>query len=209
VTDRVLGDLVRRRCGGDPVRLQAVFRHHLAATVDGAFPKDPPRSGIVTLGLHRGERLRLRVGAVLLRTPLPESSELIPASVTLVHRDRGSLRMAHQIRFGAPAHLRAAARAVGTSSSLGVDAIEGVVRELGRCLEPHAPVAALYEDPVLGWEAYRFLEVRHRVHDPDRHVALDRARTLEPTCGPGDLIGLSLPVQDWLTPLLSWMRGAG
>lgn len=209
VVDRALHGLARR-AGVAASDLARVLRLGLVGSLADPLGVEPGGDGHVLLGLYPGVRRVVRVCGLELRVPLSDALGLSPNNVTVVHRMGGrTVKVCHDVRFGRPEALRHAALRLGLPLELGVDAVEVALRELGRLSRPHAVVAAIYFADHRGWDLYRFLQVVPRVVDPERHLDLRRAREFEADSDYGDMVGVSLPTQDWLTPVLCWAGGAG
>lgn len=189
--------------------LVGVIRDAFGERIAGLCPGRTLFCGEVLVGLQGGRRRVVFLDGQRVAVSLTDPPQLCPHSTTLLWRYEGMVHVAHDARFGLPTDLRMAAASLETDPELPVAAIEAVVCELGRALETLAPVAAFFVPEETGWDAFRFLEVRARALDPRTEIGLERARALEPDSQIGDLVGLNLPHQDWLTPLLCWIRGAG
>jgi hypothetical protein len=156
-----------------------------------------------------GPRHAVTIGGLDVRVSLAEPSMLAPTSVTPFSRGPDGLVVGADAAFGTPDRLVAAARVLGLPPELGVDALRAVLRELCRPMSPTGVLTARYVDDGVGWQGFRLVEVVEQVEDPGTQIPLATARTLDRDCRPGDLLGLGVPVRDWLTPLLCWMAGGG
>lgn len=185
--------------------LAASFR---AALVSGFESALPPRSELL-LGLQPGPRRCVQVGGLRLLVSLADAPGLAPHAVTPFVRAATGLTPGPEVAFGDPDHLITAARVVGARAKLALDALRAVLCEIARPLAPGSVISAIYLDRATGWQTFRVVEVaRHAPLAPEQ-LGLDRARAWDPDCEPGDLLGLSMPSVDWLTPVLCWMGGAG
>ena len=194
-----------------------VFAAALRAALLGALDEEqaeaacapPHRRRPILLGLQGGTKVVVPVAGLHVQLSTHETALLSPQAVTPFVRVDGGLRAGPDVGFGDPDHLIAAARVVGATSELGVDALRAVLRELARASCPRGAVTARFVGVGLGWQCFHLVEVVDFVRDPGAQLGIAQARALDPASEIGDLLGLSLPPQDWLTPLLLWMRGAG
>ncbi|MFK7928633.1 MAG: hypothetical protein AB8H79_10635 [Myxococcota bacterium] len=207
--DRAIQDYLQHR-SDSAVDLARVLRLGLIAPIGRRLGVEPGDGGQLLLGLSGGPRTSVRACGYTVQLPVGESLGLSPNAVTVAHRRAGqTVALQHDVRFGQPGTLRRAAEDLGLCPSLGADAVEVVLRELGALVRPRALLAAVYFADYRGWDVYRFLRVVSRVRDPEREVGVERARELEHGSALGDMVGVSLPAQDWLSPLLLWAAGAG
>lgn len=198
-----------RRSGLHPVELRQALATAFATPVRAAFDPDVELDGEILLGLGNGARREVRLGRLRISVGLAEPTLLSPHAVTLLHRSGGIVHLAHDVAFGSPAALGAATQAHGLPDGTLIGALESIVRDLGRLVEPVAPLGAVHLPDEAGWEVFRFMQVCEVVQDPRLHIQLREAAVLEPDSRAGDLLGVSVPSQDWLTPTLCWLGGAG
>ncbi|TVQ87812.1 MAG: hypothetical protein EA397_17755 [Deltaproteobacteria bacterium] len=193
----------------DPLLLRHLFASAFRATILAGWPANmaPPQD--VLLGLQSGRRTVVPLCGLRLHVPLSSTTPACPYAASLFYRGPEGLVPMAERAFGHPDNLRAAARVQGLPSELGVEAIRRITLALARAAEPDSILAAQYRDDIAGWEAYRVVEVVRFVRDPRVQIELHRARALDRRCNPGDLLGVGLPIHDWLTPVLRWMRGGG
>jgi len=192
--------------GLEPLAVRAVLLRALLIPVRQGF--GVVSEGTVRLGCGSGPRILLRMGGHRLLVPA-QPGALDPASVTLVHRAPvGSVRVATHMRFGERPALEAAARAQGLCPQVGVGLLGAVVAQLGLVQVPTgARVRGHLERG--RWEALRMVDVVPRVGSPVRQITLSDARHLVQDVRAGERVGVALPRQDWLTPLLHWVARPG
>jgi hypothetical protein len=198
-----------RRTGVHPSALRQGLARAMAYTVRQAFPEDVELSGEILLGLGGGPRREVHLGGLHLSVSLADPPLVAPHAVSLLHRHQGTVHIVHDVELGAPAALAKASAELDLPDGCLIGALEAIVRDLGRLTEPVAPLGAVHLPDEAGWEVFRFVQVREEVHDARLHIAVNEAQVLEPESRPGDLLGVSLPSQDWLTPTLCWLGGAG
>lgn len=190
-----------------------LLRHVLAAAFRAALVSSSdlvllPRSELL-LGLQPSPRRCVQVGGLRLHVSLADAPGLAPHAVTPFMRASAGLISCPEVAFGEPDHLVTAARVVGARSQLALDALRAVLCEIARPLAPRGVITPIYLDRATGWQTFRMVEVAEHTPFASEQLSLDRARALDPACQPGDLLGLSMPSVDWLTPVLCWMGGAG
>jgi hypothetical protein len=171
---------------------------------------EDPGSSEIIFGMYGGVRRTVPVNGLRIGLSPTADPVLTPHAVTLVvKRAQGQVAIVPDVSFGQPDDLIDAAWSRGLPAEVATGAVEAVLEALGRLVEPEVPIAALHAGEQVGWEVYRFLEVRAQVIDPARQMTLRQARRMEPDSGPGDLIGVNMTGLDWLTPMLWWMGGCG
>ena len=192
-----------------PVDLRQGLALAFSYAIRSAFDSDVDLCGEVMIGLGNGPRRKVVLGGLHLSVCLADPPLVSPFAVTVLHRHDGVVHLSHDVEFGNPAVLAAAAASRSLPQGSLIGAIEAVVRDLGRLEEPVAPIGAVHLADDAGWEVFRFVQVTDRVHDPRLHIGISAARALEPDSRKGDVLGVSLRKQDWLTPTLCWLGGAG
>lgn len=205
------------RAGWSSLHVRHVFAAAIRAALLGALDDEQAEAAsaagsdrrAILLGLGPGPRVPVPVSGLRLLVSVSEQAALAPHAVTPFVRLGDGMRAAAEVGVGDPDHLVAAARIVGASQELGLDALRAILRELARLTCPRGTVTARFLGESLGWQSFHLVEVVGTVRDPAAQIAHEHAVGLDPDSQIGDLLGLSLPSQDWLTPLLLWMRGAG
>ena len=192
--------------GLHPLLVQAILVDALLAPVHRAF--DGCADGTIRLGAELGSRRLLRLGG--LRVYVPDEGALVdPSMVTLVHREPlGAVRVRAGVSFGERADLHRAARKHGVCPELAVGLVGAVVASVGLL---QVPVGAMVRAHLDGhsWEAMRVVEVVGGGGPSVRHIGLPDARLLVGEVFVGERVGVALPRQDWLTPVLRWAGEPG
>lgn len=195
--------------GVEPLVLRGLFASAFRAAVLGGWRADLELPHDVLLGLQSGPRVVVPLRGLRLHLPVDPLFSVQPFAVSLYAPTQAGLIGLPERAFGHPDQLMAAARVLRLPSDLGVLAVRQVVVALARPLAPGAAIVVDYSDSGLGWEAYQMVRVVHRVCNPATQIDRVRATALDRRAQPGDMLGVGLPVQDWLTPALRWMCGGG
>lgn len=192
--------------GLDPVQARAVLLDALTRPIRAAF--GPVSGGTVRLGATHVGRTLLRLDGLRVWVPsLP--GELDAANLVVVHRAAmGAVRVRVGLHLGRRDALEAAARHHGLCPELPVGLLAAVVASLGKL---HAPAGAVVKAHLGrdGWHAMRLVDVVREVRAPVRELGLLDARLLVDDARVGQQVGVSLPGDDWLTPLLFWAAQPG
>lgn len=195
-----------RSLGLSPLRVRAVLVDALLAPIHRSFGGVGP--GTVRVGAELGARRSLRLGG--LRLFVPDTGALVdPSCVTLVHREPlGSVRVRAGVAFGVRGDLRRAAVRNGVTLDVAEHLLKSVVSAVGLLQAPAGGLVRAHLDGS-AWEAMRVVEVVPRVGSPVRQIGLGDARLLVGEVLVGERVGVALPRQDWLTPVLRWAGEPG
>ena len=194
-----------------PVQLRSVLVDALLEPLRRAFEPccSTHRTDTGTIRLGGGPERRRLVRLAGLRLLLPQGEALDPGNVTLIRRSlHGGVQVRTGVAFGQPSTLARAAVRRGLHGQVAVDAIDASVRALALLGLPlGSGVRARHTAD--GWVPLRVVDVVRDVGTPVSQIGLPEARLLVAGTEVGEQVGVSLPTEDWLTPVLTWTLGAG